>query len=108
MPINFRTAAPQRLPRAGRVAVAVLVALGCTGVAWGQGIEARVVQMQGDVRVNGAAARAGGHAVLFRGHDKSAGAFAAPAPAMARLQRELQRAFDPDGIFNPSRLLPAP
>ena len=30
------------------------------------------------------------------------------APAMARLQRELQRAFDPDGIFNPSRLLPAP
>ena len=58
MPINFRTAAPQRLPRPGRVAVAVLVALGCTGVAWGQGIEARVVQMQGDVRVNGAAARA--------------------------------------------------
>ena len=59
MPINFRTAAPQRLPRPGRVAVAVLVALGCTGVAWGQGIEARVVQMQGDVRVNGSAARAG-------------------------------------------------
>ncbi len=55
-----------------------------------------------------AAQLAGGHAVLFRGQDKSAGAFAAPAPAMARLQRELQRAFDPDGIFNPSRLLPAP
>ncbi len=49
----------------------------------------------------------GGHAVLFRGHDKSAGAFAPLAPAAARLQRELQRAFDPDGIFNPGRLLPA-
>jgi len=54
-----------------------------------------------------AAQLAGGHAVLFRGHDKSAGAFAPQPPAMARLQRELQRAFDPDGIFNPGRLLPA-
>jgi glycolate oxidase FAD binding subunit len=51
-----------------------------------------------------AAQAAGGHAVLFRGHDKSAGAFAALPPAMARLQRELQRAFDPDGVFNPGRL----
>ena len=50
---------------------------------------------------------AGGHAVLFRGQDKSAGAFAPLQPAQARLQRELQRAFDPDGVFNPSRLLPA-
>ena len=54
-----------------------------------------------------AAQGAGGHAVLFRGHDKSVGAFAALAPAAARLQRELQRAFDPDGIFNPGRLLTA-
>ena len=54
-----------------------------------------------------AAQHAGGHAVLFRGHDKSAGAFALQTPAMARLQRELQRAFDPAGVFNPGRLLPA-
>jgi glycolate oxidase FAD binding subunit len=54
-----------------------------------------------------AAQAAGGHAVLFRGHDKSAGAFAPLAPAVARIQRELQRSFDPDGIFNPGRLLPA-
>jgi glycolate oxidase FAD binding subunit len=54
-----------------------------------------------------AAQLAGGHAVLFRGHDKSAGAFAPLTPAMARLQRELQRAFDPDGVFNPGRLLPS-
>jgi glycolate oxidase FAD binding subunit len=44
--------------------------------------------------------------VLFRGHDKSAGAFAPLAPAVARIQRELQRAFDPDGLFNPGRLWP--
>jgi glycolate oxidase FAD binding subunit len=54
-----------------------------------------------------AAQLVGGHAVLFRGHDKSAGAFAPMPPAMARLQHELQRAFDPDGIFSPGRLLPA-
>ena len=54
-----------------------------------------------------AAQAAGGHAVLFRGHDKSAGAFAPLAPAAARIQRELQRSFDPDGLFNPGRLLPA-
>lgn len=54
-----------------------------------------------------AAHSVGGHAVLFRGHDKSVGAFAPLAPAAARLQRELQRAFDPDGVFNPGRLLPA-
>ncbi|MBA4177465.1 MAG: glycolate oxidase subunit GlcE [Leptothrix sp. (in: Bacteria)] len=54
-----------------------------------------------------AATAAGGHAVLFRGQDKSAGAFAPLPPAQARLQRELQRAFDPDGVFNPTRLLPA-
>jgi len=54
-----------------------------------------------------AAHAAGGHAVLFRGRDKSAGVFAPPKPALARIQRELQRAFDPDGIFNPGRLLAA-
>lgn len=53
-----------------------------------------------------AAALAGGHAVLFRSHDKSAGAFAPLKPGLARIQRELQEAFDPDGIFNPGRLLP--
>lgn len=53
-----------------------------------------------------AARAAGGHAVLFRGHDKSAGAFAPLVPAVARIQRELQRAFDPDGLFNPGRLWP--
>ena len=53
-----------------------------------------------------AAAAAGGHAVLFRGHDKSAGVFAALKPPHDRIQRKLKAAFDPDGIFNPGRLIP--
>ena len=47
---------------------------------------------------------AGGHAVLFRSHDKSAGVFAPLAAPLDRIQRDLQRAFDPDGLFNPARL----
>ena len=49
------------------------------------------------------AARAGGHATVFRG-DKSGGAFATLTPPLARIHRELKRAFDPDGVFNPGRL----
>ncbi|MDH3318594.1 MAG: glycolate oxidase subunit GlcE [Betaproteobacteria bacterium] len=56
--------------------------------------------------VRGAAARAGGHATLFRGGDKAAGVFAPLAPALLRLHRELKAAFDPAGVFNPGRLHP--
>ena len=53
-----------------------------------------------------AAARAGGHATLFRGGDKSAGVFQPLAPALMKLHRNLKRTFDPAGIFNPGRLFP--
>jgi glycolate oxidase FAD binding subunit len=56
--------------------------------------------------IRDAAARAGGHATLFRGGDKSAGAFQPLAPALMKLHRNLKRAFDPAGIFNPGRLYP--
>lgn len=53
-----------------------------------------------------AAAAVGGHAVLFRGADKGAGVFAPLTPALARIQRQLKTAFDPDGVLNPGRLYP--
>ena len=56
--------------------------------------------------VRAAAARAGGHATLFRAADKSAGVFAPLPPAGARLHRELKSVFDPAGILNPGRLYP--
>ena len=56
--------------------------------------------------VRAAAARAGGHATLFRAGDKSAGAFAPLPPVLARLHRGLKSAFDPAGILNPGRLVP--
>jgi glycolate oxidase FAD binding subunit len=48
--------------------------------------------------------RAGGHATLFRGPDRSAGVFSALSPALARLHRELKAVFDPAGILNRGRL----
>ena len=53
------------------------------------------------------AAAVGGHAVLFRTRDKSAtDTFAPPKAPLDRIHTELKRAFDPDGLFNPGRLLP--
>jgi glycolate oxidase FAD binding subunit len=56
--------------------------------------------------VRAAAAAAGGHATLFRGHDKSAGAFAPLAPPLRLIHERLKRSFDPNGILNPGRLYP--
>ena len=53
-----------------------------------------------------AAASVGGHAVLFRSRDKSAGTWAPLKPPLDRIHRELKTAFDPQRIFNPGRLVP--
>ncbi|MBX3607158.1 MAG: glycolate oxidase subunit GlcE [Piscinibacter sp.] len=56
--------------------------------------------------VRDAAARAGGHATLFRAADRSAGVFAPLKAPLDRLHRELKKAFDPCGVFNAGRLYP--
>lgn len=52
------------------------------------------------------ARQAGGHATLFRGGDRSAGAFSPLSPALATLHRRIKAQFDPAGIFNRGRLYP--
>lgn len=59
MPTVFRSPTPWHRPRAGLAAALVLGVSGLAPGAWAQGVEARIVQVQGDVRVNGAAAKAG-------------------------------------------------
>ncbi len=54
--------------------------------------------------VREAVRRAGGHATLFRGGDKSAGVFHPLDPALARIHRKLKASFDPEGIFNHGRM----
>ena len=56
--------------------------------------------------VRDAASRAGGHATLFLADDKSAGAFAPLKSPLDRIHRELKKALDPSGLFNPGRLYP--
>ena len=50
------------------------------------------------------AVKAGGHATLFRGKDKSAGAFHPLTPAVEKIHRALRDSFDPDRVFNRGRL----
>jgi glycolate oxidase FAD binding subunit len=52
------------------------------------------------------AARAGGHATLFRGGDRTGGVFARLPPALMEVHRRLKQSFDPYGVFNPGRLYP--
>ena len=55
------------------------------------------------------AARAGGHASVFRSARRGSEAadFLAPLPAaLERIHRALKKSFDPAGIFNPGRLYP--
>lgn len=54
--------------------------------------------------VRAAAARAGGHATLIRGADKSGAVFTPLSGALLRIHRGLKQAFDPACIFNPGRL----
>ena len=73
-------------------------------VEWGGG-QRWVVTTTAAAAVREAAARAGGHATIFRGN-KAGGALAPLAPPLMRIHRALKTAFDPDRIFNPGRLYP--
>jgi len=74
---------------------------GDTLIEWGGGLRwARC----GDAR--GIAAKAGGHATLFRSEGAREGVFA-PLDAVALgMHRRLKAAFDPAGILNPGRMYP--
>jgi glycolate oxidase FAD binding subunit len=54
--------------------------------------------------VRAAAARAGGHATLIKGADRSQGVFAPLSAVAMRTHQALKQAFDPARIFNPGRL----
>jgi glycolate oxidase FAD binding subunit len=55
-------------------------------------------------RVRQVAVEAGGHAMLFRGGDRTGEVFHPLTDALQALNRNLKQAFDPHGIFNPGRM----
>ena len=72
-------------------------------VEWGGGLR----WMSGDadpLSVRSAAERAGGHATLFRGGDRSAGVFHPLKAPVMKIHKRLKDAFDPAGILNPNRM----
>ena len=72
-------------------------------VEWGGGL--RWMSGDGDpLAVRSAADRAGGHATLFRGGDRSAGVFHPLKPPVMKIHKRLKDAFDPAGILNPNRM----
>jgi glycolate oxidase FAD binding subunit len=74
-------------------------------IEWGGAL--RWLASSADARsIRDAAARAGGHATLFRGGDKSVGVFQPLAPPLMKIHRELKRGFDPHGILNRGRMYP--
>ena len=82
-------------------------ALGSTLVEWGG---AQRWLRGGDARtIRAAAAKAGGHATLFRADDglkAAAGVFQPLPQPLARIHHRLKHAFDPHRVFNPGRLYP--
>jgi glycolate oxidase FAD binding subunit len=73
-------------------------------IEWG-GAQRWLKTAEDAAAVRAAAALAGGHATLFRHGERSDVFHPLPAGLLA-LQRNLKRAFDPHGIFNPGRMYP--
>jgi len=72
-------------------------------VEWGGGVR-WIAGVQDPLALRSTVERAGGHATIFRGADKSAGAFHPLKPAILKIHKRLKAAFDPAGILNPGRM----
>lgn len=72
-------------------------------IEWG-GAQRWLRTLQPTQSVRECASRAGGHATLFRGGDRSQGVFTPLPPALAVIHGRLKTEFDPAGIFNPGRM----
>jgi glycolate oxidase FAD binding subunit len=80
--------------------------LGPTLIEWGGAQRWVKLPFQQNAHVQSALADIAGHSTLFRGADKSAGAFSPLPTPLDRIHRELKKQFDPAGIFNRGRLYP--
>ena len=72
-------------------------------IEWGGGLRWVAAELDA-FGIRSTVEKAGGHAAIFRGGDKSAGAFHPLKPAVLKIHRRLKQAFDPEGILNPGRM----
>lgn len=74
-------------------------------VEWGGAL--RWLASAGDAaRIRARTTELGGHAMAFRGGDRTGAVFQPLPAALATIHRRLKQSFDPAGIFNPGRLYP--
>ena len=74
-------------------------------IEWGGALRwLRCTRPVAEVRARAAALD--GHATLFRGGDRTQGAFTPLSPALAAIHRRLKDEFDPARVFNPGRMYP--
>ncbi|MCP3869612.1 MAG: glycolate oxidase subunit GlcE [Gammaproteobacteria bacterium] len=72
---------------------------------WGGGL--RWLRTSDEIgSVQSIVAKAGGHATRFRGGDREGSIYQPLSEPLMNLHRNLKRAFDPQGLFNPGRLYP--
>ncbi|MDR0276096.1 MAG: glycolate oxidase subunit GlcE [Burkholderiaceae bacterium] len=102
---SLRLAPGQALWRVSVPDTAPPLNLGPTLVEWHGAQRWVKLPPQEAPQVRAAAARAGGHATLFRGGDGSAPVFTPLAEPLAGIHRRLKTEFDPAGIFNPGRMV---
>jgi glycolate oxidase FAD binding subunit len=96
----------QRLWRLGVPSTAPVIDLsGETLIEWG-GAQRWLLTNLDAAKVRAAVARLGGHATLFYALDKADGVFEPLSAPLQRIHRQLKKAFDPSGVFNPGRLYP--
>ena len=100
----FRLAPGEALWRASVPDTATPLNLGPTMVEWHGGLRWDTAAPADAPRVRDAAARAGGHATLFRGGDGAVPVFTPLTEPLARIHRGLKAEFDPAGILNPGRM----
>ena len=100
----FRLAPGEALWRVSVPDTATPLNLGPTLVEWHGAQRWVKLTPQDAPRVREAAARAGGHATLFRGGDGQALVFTPLAEPLARIHRALKAEFDPAGIFGSGRM----
>lgn len=102
----FRLAQGEALWRVSVPDTATPLNLGPTLVEWHGAQRWVKLAPQDAAHVRAAAARAGGHATLFRGGDGLAAVFTPLSAPLARIHAALKREFDPAGIFGPGRMVP--